>query len=140
MSAQKINYHHAQKTLYLLIVKSTLMYPPKSEKFLQSVVKYLEKFRGHQLYDFIINDYFAKVEQKDGGYGRWLSYLIPYLCRYYNFGEKPKILDFGCGTGAITVLINSLGFPAIGIDIYQEHLSLANILAEENDFQNKPSF
>ena len=114
-------------------MNSNPIYPPKSEKFLESVFKYLEKFKGHRLYDFILDDYFAKVEQKDAGYGRWLSHLVPYLCHQYNLGEDPKILDFGCGTGAMTVLINSLGFHAVGIDIHQEHLNLANVLAEENN-------
>ena len=57
-------------------MNSNPIYPPKSEKFLESVFKYLEKFKGHRLYDFILDDYFAKVEQKDAGYGRWLSHLV----------------------------------------------------------------
>src|SRR5207302_944530 len=43
-----------------------------------------------------------------------------------------KTLDVGCGTGALTVLMKLVGFDAIGIDVHQQHVQLAKVLADEN--------
>jgi SAM-dependent methyltransferase len=104
----------------------------KADRFLVAALAHLEPLKGKYIYDPIVQDYHRKTEQVDGGYARWLGTVLPYLVARYNLPKQPRILDFGCGTGELTVLMNVLGFSAIGIDVHDEHLALARLLAEEN--------
>ncbi len=104
----------------------------RAERFLRAALERLEPLRGTFVYDAIVRDYLAKTEQEDAGYGRWLAALLPYLAQRGGRGAAPRVLDFGCGSGELTVLMNVLGFEAWGIDVHAEHLKLAQLLAEEN--------
>jgi SAM-dependent methyltransferase len=104
----------------------------KADRFIAAAVAYLEPLKGKYIYEPIVQDYHRKTEQVDGGYARWLSTALPFLVQQYGLPKQPKILDFGCGTGELTVLMNALGFPATGVDVHDDHLALARLLAEEN--------
>jgi SAM-dependent methyltransferase len=104
----------------------------KAERFLAAAHQQLEPLRGTYIREPIWRDHLAKTEQVDAGYGRWLAALIPYLAARAGISTSPRILDFGCGTGEMTVLMNQLGYQAFGIDVHREHLELARLLAEEN--------
>jgi len=107
--------------------------PVKAEKFLKQAREYINSYKGTYIYNVLIRDYLEKTEQVDAGYGRWLQDLIVYLASHYDIKTQPLILDFGCGTGELTVLMNKLGFQAIGLDKHRKHLELAKILAKENN-------
>lgn len=106
--------------------------PLKADKFLEAASNHFAPLRGTYVYEPIMRDCTAKTEQVDAGYGRWLRELLPYLVDQYSLKKRPRILDFGCGTGELTVLMNSLGFHATGVDVHRDHLTLARILAKEN--------
>lgn len=103
-----------------------------ADEFLRATDTYLRPLEGTYLYDAIRQGLRAKTGQVDAGYARHLESLIPYLVRQFELCETPAILDFGCGTGELTVLMNLLGYRAIGVDIHDEHIALARILAREN--------
>jgi len=106
--------------------------PLKAERFLEAARARLEPLRGTYIYEPISRDLLAKTEQVDSGYGRWLAALLPYLAVECGVAGKPRVLDFGCGSGELTVLMNTLGFEVTGLDLHEEHLALARILAAEN--------
>jgi SAM-dependent methyltransferase len=104
----------------------------RAERFLAAALKNLESLKGTYLYPQVVRDLREKTGQVDGGYGGWLVALIPWLARNRRVDRPPRVLDFGCGTGELAVLMNDLGFEASGLDMHVKHLGLARILAEEN--------
>ena len=104
----------------------------QADRFLAAATAQLEPLRGAWIYDCAMRDHAAKVGHVEAGYAAWLSDLIPWIARTYGLGARPRILDFGCGTGELTVLMRALGYDATGIDLHAEHLALARILAGEN--------
>lgn len=105
--------------------------PLKAEKFLEAALREIEPLKGTYIYEPIRRDYLEKTEQVDGGYGSWLTRSISYISQHLQI-SRPEILDVGCGTGELTVLMNTLGFRAKGIDLHERHLRLAKLLASEN--------
>ncbi len=103
-----------------------------AERFLEAAFARLEPLRGTCVYEPIVRDLLAKTEQVDAGYGEWLKALLPYLASECGIAGTPRVLDFGCGSGELTVLMNTLGYEAVGLDLHEEHLALARILAAEN--------
>lgn len=122
--------------------KSTLQNIPKffllrgTEKFLQAALEYMEPYKGTYIYDAIVRDFREKTEQVDAGYGRWLQRMLTFIEERYNLIGK-QILDFGCGTGELTVRMRSFGYDVYGLDVHRRHLELAKILAEENGFSKE---
>lgn len=108
------------------------MPPLRATAFLAAARARLEPLRGACIYEPIARDLLAKTEQVDAGYGRWLGALLPYLASACGISKKPRVLDFGCGSGELTVLMNTLGYEVVGIDLHEEHLALARLLASEN--------
>lgn len=106
--------------------------PLRAEKFLKAALEYMEPFRGTYIYDAIIRDFIQKTGQADAGYGQWLKQMLEFVTQKYNLRKRSKILDFGCGTGELTVQMRCLGYEAYGLDMHQKHLELAKILAKEN--------
>lgn len=106
--------------------------PLNADRFLEAARARLEPLRGTHIYEPIARDLLTKTEQVDAGYGRWLAALLPYLAAECGVAGKPRVLDFGCGSGELTVLMNTLGFETVGLDLHEEHLALARILAGEN--------
>lgn len=105
--------------------------PLSAEKFLKAALKYMEQFRGTYIYDAIVRDYKEKTDQVDAGYGQWLKQMLRFVRQKYNL-KGNRILDFGCGTGELTVRMRCLGYEAYGLDVHEKHLELARILAAEN--------
>jgi len=106
--------------------------PLKAEKFLRAAIEYIEPMRGTHIHQAICRDYMEKTGRTDSSYGSWLSNVLPYLSSRYRLLGK-RVLDFGCGTGELTVRMRTLGYEAYGLDLHEKHLSLAGILAAEND-------
>lgn len=74
----------------------------------------------------------------EAGYSQYLENLIRYIAAEKGKEiSKLKILDFGCGTGELTVLINKLGAKCIGLDIHKKHLDMAATLAKENNLPDE---
>ncbi len=104
----------------------------KAEAFLAAARAHIEPLRGRFIHEAIERDYLAKTGQGDTSYEDWLRAIVPWLGARAGAGATPRILDLGCGTGELAVLMNHLGFDARGIDVHDEHLALARILATEN--------
>ncbi len=71
-----------------------------------------------QVYSKIINDYKKNIQadQTDALYrDKFLQHL--------KFGSK--ILDFGCGIGAVSKILSDRGFDVLGLDISEDFLNLA---------------
>ncbi|MHB9111382.1 MAG: class I SAM-dependent methyltransferase [Thermoleophilia bacterium] len=103
-----------------------------SEKFLNAISEYLAPLKGTYIYDAICRDYLEKTGTTSKTYADWLRRVIPFLVKQYKLPANPRIIDFGCGTGELTTLMNCLGYSAVGVDVHETHLKLARILAEEN--------
>jgi SAM-dependent methyltransferase len=103
----------------------------RSERFRQAALARLEPLRGTWIHAAAVRDLREKTEQVEAGYRGWLASLLPYLLDRAGPGPR-DVLDFGCGTGELTVLMNAAGFDARGIDLHRDHLALARLLAEEN--------
>jgi ubiquinone/menaquinone biosynthesis C-methylase UbiE len=106
--------------------------PLKADRFLRAAIQNLEPLRGTFVHAQVIRDLREKTEQVDSGYARWLAGLLPWLGRHCGLARPARVLDFGCGSGELTVLMNSLGYDAVGLEVHGAHLRLARILAEEN--------
>ncbi|NIP58587.1 MAG: methyltransferase domain-containing protein [Gemmatimonadetes bacterium] len=105
----------------------------EADRFLEAAERSLDPLRGTRIHDAATRDRLAKLGIADQSYVEWLRDLLPWLVdRYARVPERPRILDFGCGTGELAVLMNRLGHPTIGLDVHGEHLRLARILAREN--------
>ncbi|MEW6675151.1 MAG: methyltransferase domain-containing protein [Nitrospirota bacterium] len=105
--------------------------PLKAERFLKAALEYMEPLKGTYIYNAIVRDYMEKTDHADGGYGHWLEYVLSFITQRYNLKGK-RILDFGCGTGELTVRMRCLGYQSYGLDVHEKHLELAKILAKEN--------
>ena len=82
-----------------------------------------------------------KISDDPFSYNSWLSNLIPYLKRETDVqAEELLILDFGCGSGEMVILMRSLGFKAYGYDIYAAEIDLANKLAKDNGYHESLFF
>jgi len=113
-------------------LKMDSLNPIKADRFLEAVRTTLAPAAGTYIYDACIRNYLEKFSPKDSsGYVRWLSRLLPYLVERFELSGK-KTLDLGCGTGELTVLMKLMGFDAIGLDVHQQDVLLAKLLAEEN--------
>lgn len=74
-----------------------------------------------------------KVSKDLFSYNIWLEKLIPFLRNKFEIqGEGMTILDFGCGSGEMVILLRQLGVEAYGYDIYHDEIKLAQSLAIEN--------
>jgi SAM-dependent methyltransferase len=82
-----------------------------------------------------------KVSKNPFSYNIWLEKLIPYLKNKFEIqGEGMTILDFGCGSGEMVILLRHLGVEAYGYDIYHDEIKLAQNLAIENDISESIFF
>lgn len=112
----------------------TAINPIKADEFLKCLKAALEPAQGSYIFEAMIRDSHEKTNPEDSsGYVGWLRRLLAYL------SEQPgvsglRILDLGCGTGELTVLMRLLGFDALGIDVHGQHIELAKVLAKENGF------
>ncbi len=56
-------------------------------------------------------------------YDQWASYLER-LCREYGTQGR-RLLDLGCGTGTLTMLMAKAGFDVVGVDLSSDMLAIA---------------
>ena len=106
--------------------------PIRADRFLEAVRTNLAPAKGTYIYDACLSNYREKFSPEDSsGYVRWLSRLLPYLSKRFELSGT-RTLDLGCGTGELTVLMKLLGFDAVGLDVHQHDILLAQLLAEEN--------
>ena len=103
-----------------------------ASRFRKEVLSTLEPARGTYIYEASVRDLNEKTSPEDPcGYGSWLRGLIEYARRILELTEM-RILDLGCGHGEFTVMMNLMGYDAMGLDVSDESLRLARILADEN--------
>ncbi len=106
----------------------------KADNFRQAVAAYNQPLTGTYIYNAVIRDHIEKTSHySENSYEQWFRELVPFLKKKYNLAETATALDFGCGTGELTVLLNQNGLKTTGIDLHSAHLGLAKILASEND-------
>jgi len=109
-----------------------LLNPLKAEQFLEAVKTRLAPAEGTYIYEACIRNYLEKTSPNDSsGYVQWLRELLPYLSREASV-QRGKVLDLGCGTGELTVLMNLIGFDSTGVDVHEQDIRLAKMLAREN--------
>ena len=104
---------------------------------------YLDKGLSVEDSLFYSSEKVKKLKISDGqfSYNSWLSNLIPYLKSETSVNSEDfLILDFGCGSGEIVVLMRSLGFRAYGYDIYAAEIDIANKLAIDNGYHESLFF
>jgi len=85
-----------------------------------------------QTYDKIAPDYCKKTRQS-----KFLDWEETYIKKLMSFIAKsdPLILDVGCGDGRHSILIDSNGGRAIGIDLSKNMLGEARTLYPKGDFR-----
>ncbi|GMR13236.1 MAG: hypothetical protein BMS9Abin29_1441 [Gemmatimonadota bacterium] len=105
----------------------------RASRFVEAAEEDLSPLAGTHIFEAARRDRLAKLGIADQTYVDWLRRLLPHMLEAYAAEPSPRILDFGCGTGELTVLMNALGYRAYGIDVHRRHLALAQLLAEEND-------
>ncbi|HEX6308923.1 MAG TPA: class I SAM-dependent methyltransferase [Longimicrobiales bacterium] len=111
----------------------------RGERYLAACADLLAHCHGTLIYDSVMRDNEEKLGRVDAGYARWLDGLIAWLKQTYGVADLP-VLDFGCGMGSLTVLMNSLGHRAIGLELQADHLRIARILADENGMNGNELF
>lgn len=109
------------------------------ERYRAECAALLSHCEGSLIYDSVMRDNEEKLGRVDAGYARWLDGLITHLKTTYDVADLP-ILDFGCGMGSLTVLMNSLGHRAIGAELQADHLRIARVLAGENGMDGEEIF
>lgn len=104
-----------------------------AERFREAATKSIDHARGTYIYEAAVRDIHEKTSSQDPcGYSSWLDGLLTYCEKTFCPGFPTKILDVGCGTGELTVMMNLLGYDAVGADVNHRTLELAKILAVEN--------
>lgn len=107
--------------------------PIRSSLFKQEVVASLEHAKGTYIYEACIRDLSDKTDDHDPcGYRAWLSNVLE-LIRERHALKSMRVLDFGCGNGEFTVMLNKMGYDATGLDVNERCIRLARVLADEND-------
>lgn len=101
-------------------------------RFLEAVERDLEPLRGTHIHAAALRDHRLKLGLDGQEYVTWLRALLPWLQEQAGQSRPLRILDVGCGTGELTVLMGRLGHEAWGADVHAEHLALARTLADEN--------
>lgn len=106
--------------------------PIRAAQFLEELRTKLRPVQGTFIHDACIRASLEKTNPHDSsGYVRWLQRLFDFLIEHKNVSGR-RTLDFGCGTGELTVLMKLLGFESIGLDVHLEDIQLAQSLAGEN--------
>lgn len=103
-----------------------------SDEFMKLINFDMEIHKNTYLYETIKDDHNQKLDADNSGYYKWLSNLLVYLRDKYTL-KSNTVLDLGCGTGELTVWMRKMGYDAYGIDLHEQHIKYARVLASEND-------
>lgn len=104
----------------------------RTELYRREVLRSLEGARGTYIYEACLRDLEEKTSALDPcGYRRWLAGLLGHLRDAFDL-QRLRILDFGCGSGEFTVMMNLMGYDATGVDVSDRALGIARVLAGEN--------
>jgi len=80
-----------------------------------------------------LNGHIEKLDEGNNlGYKEWLKSLIQFF-KETTKENNMRVLDLGCGTGEMTILLKSIGVEAYGIDVLQDDVNLAKELAIDNN-------
>lgn len=75
--------------------------------------------------------YLYDALQQDVPYKDFAEYYVKIMEKFNN--EKGLCLDLGCGTGNMTLILDSIGFDMIGVDSSLDMLNVAREKAMENE-------
>jgi SAM-dependent methyltransferase len=107
--------------------------PIRATQFLAALRTKLRSAEGTFIHDACLRAALEKTNPHDSsGYVRWLRRLFDYLRAQENVSGT-RTLDLGCGTGELTVLMKLLGCDAVGVDAEAANVTLARLLARENE-------
>ncbi len=98
----------------------------------QRELEYYEEYAEHHFAHDGIDFDLVKGEEHRPWNPYWFTYQ--YVLEHMT-AEDPKILDFGCGAGEMSILFASRGFYSFGFDISSNNVKLA----EENAAHHKVS-
>lgn len=82
--------------------------------------------------------HFYDLLMQDAPYEEWFAFLLDVVKE-----ERPqakKVLDLGCGTGRIALLLAEQGFQVTGVDLSEEMLSIASERMYESKIPPFPLF
>ncbi len=102
------------------------------ETFLPAADAALQAAKGTWVYEAARAGRLSKLGVTDQDYVEWMRGLLSYLKSRLGLSRPLRVLDLGCGTGELTVLMRRLGADAMGADVHDEHLELARMLARDN--------
>tara|TARA_B100000925_G_C21997830_1_gene469823 strand:+ start:694 stop:1584 length:891 start_codon:yes stop_codon:yes gene_type:complete len=108
----------------------------KHKKFLKNIISYYEPYYNYKNYRNVIIAHEEKLGIRENNYELWISSLIKFFKNKYLI-EKPKILDFGSGTGEFVVWMNKIGADAKGIEMHEKLHSLSKTLAIDNNLSDE---
>lgn len=66
-------------------------------------------------------------------------FIFDYLDKAHDKKGK-QVLDFGCGTGELSIALSSIGYQVHGIDYSELSINYANNKKKEKNFDNNPVF
>jgi len=104
---------------------------------------YLAKGLSSEDSVFYTSEKIKKLDVSDDPftYKSWLEKLIPYIQRENDLAfNNGIVLDFGCGSGEMVILMRSLGINAYGYDTYAEEIEIAEKLALNNGHEESLFF
>ena len=87
------------------------------------------------MYSSVLSPFYDELT-RDVPYEKFIEF---YESIFSDYGVSPaEIVDLGCGTGTLTVLMAEKGYDMIGVDISPEMLALA--VSKTYELENKPLF
>ena len=90
----------------------------KSYNFQIALKNITPKKMNQSKVDMHMNGHLEKLNVVNAGYFEWMDKFLTYMSneeKSINPENKLKILDIGCGTGELVVLMNMLGHEAYGL-------------------------
>ncbi|MEX1308606.1 MAG: class I SAM-dependent methyltransferase, partial [Eubacteriales bacterium] len=66
----------------------------------------------------------------DVSYENWVDYILKMMA-HYGAPDEASILDAGCGTGSVAVLLRQFGMHVTGVDMSQDMLNVAEEKARQ---------
>lgn len=81
------------------------------------------------------------ADDDDLSYERWLKNLLEFVSLRLGIEKQDMVVvDFGCGSGELVLLLRGMGFRAYGYDIYEAELTIGRLLARDNKITDQIFF